>query len=290
MNALTGALTTIRRTPYQSLAALLMVTVTFFVGFRLAFILSGADLVLRYFETAPQVIAFFDLDAEAADIKALADQISKDASVTDVKLITQEQALADYAKEYDDSPLLLELVTADILPASIEVSASDPRTLTKLAETLSKTDHVDEVIFQQDIVDQLANWTSALRTAGMIDVVVLSFVSFLTITIVITMKAANKKYAVSVMRLIGASAWYNNKPFIVEGILYGVFGAILGWAATVAVLLYLTPTLTTFFIGMISFPVPMSFLLLQLGIGVAIGLVLGAFASSVAVNRFAHRS
>ncbi|MDA1079394.1 MAG: permease-like cell division protein FtsX [bacterium] len=290
MQAFANALTTMRRTPYQSLAALLMVAVTFFVGYRLSFVLSGAHLVLSHFESSPQVIAFFKLDTEKQEMEALAKSLANTAGVTDVRLITQEQALKDYAKEYDDSPLLLELVTADILPASIEVSANNVDTLSQLAEALKKEGPVDDVIFQQDIVEQLSAWTKALRIAGIVDVGILSFASFLTITIIITLKAANKKYSVTIMRLIGASNWYINRPFVVEGILYGVLGALIGWVAITAILLYLTPTLSTFFSGIITFPIPLTFLLLQLGAGVLIGAILGGFASFVATNRFAQRA
>lgn len=290
MQSFANALTTMRRTPYQSLAALLMVTVTFFVGYRLSFVLSGAHLVLSHFESSPQVIAFFKLDTDKQTMETLSKSLMDAPEVTDVRLITQEQALKDYAKEYDDSPLLLELVTADILPASIEVSANNVETLSKVAEELKKQSVIDDVVFQQDIVEQLSSWTKALRIAGLVDVGILSFASFLTITIIITLKAANKKYSVTIMRLIGASNWYINKPFIIEGILYGVLGALLGWVAITGILLYLTPTLSTFFSGIITFPIPFNFLLLQLGAGVLIGAMLGGFASFVATNRFAQRA
>ncbi|NCN82568.1 MAG: hypothetical protein GW947_01250 [Candidatus Pacebacteria bacterium] len=290
MQSFANALTTMRRTPYQSLAALLMVSVTFFVGYRLSFVLSGAHLVLSHFESSPQVIAFFKLDTDKQAMETLSKSLTSTENVSDVRLITQEQALKDYAKEYDDSPLLLELVTADILPASVEVSASNVETLTKLAEDLKKEKIIEDVVFQQDIVEQLSNWTKALRIAGLVDVGILSFASFLTITIIITLKAANKKYSVTIMRLIGASNWYINKPFIVEGILYGALGALLGWIAITVILLYLTPTLTTFFSGIIAFPIPLEFLLLQLGAGMLVGALLGGFASFVATNRFAARA
>ncbi|OGJ15817.1 MAG: hypothetical protein A2632_02590 [Candidatus Pacebacteria bacterium RIFCSPHIGHO2_01_FULL_46_16] len=290
MQSFTNALTTMRRTPYQSLAALLMVSVTFFVGYRLSFILAGAHLVLSHFETSPQVIAFFKLDTDKQAMEQLSQSLLKTTDVSEVRLITQEQALKDYAKEYGDSPLLLELVTADILPASVEVSAMSIDTLTKLAEQLKQEPSVDDVVFQQDIVEQLSSWTKALRIAGLVDVGVLSFASFLTITIIITLKATNKKYSVTIMRLIGASNWYINKPFVIEGILYGTLGALLGWMAITAILLYLTPTLSTFFSGIIAFPIPLSFLLIQLGSGMLIGAVLGGFASFVATNRFAQRA
>jgi cell division transport system permease protein len=61
MSALTTALIGMRRSPYQSLAAILLVTLTFFVGYSFSLFSLGSELVLRYFETQPQVIGFFQL-------------------------------------------------------------------------------------------------------------------------------------------------------------------------------------------------------------------------------------
>ena len=64
MKKLLDALVAIRRTPYQSLVAILMVTVTFFVGYIFSLFVVGTDTILKFFETRPQGIAFFYIYSE----------------------------------------------------------------------------------------------------------------------------------------------------------------------------------------------------------------------------------
>src|SRR3990167_1981684 len=136
MNSLTTALTNIRRSPYQSLAAILLLSLTFFVGYALSFFILGSEQVLRYFETRPQVIAFFELNTQADTINQLAQTLRTQTYVTNVTLITQEEALKNYQSANRDDPLLLELVTAQILPASLEVSGQTIEDLQKIKDFL----------------------------------------------------------------------------------------------------------------------------------------------------------
>lgn len=290
MRSLATALTTIRRTPYQALSTILLVSVTFLTAYAVSFLLIGAQLILQHFESRPQVIAFFELEAEEQSITTLADKLKQNPSVTEVTIVTQEQALKDYTELNQDSPLLLELVTADILPASLEVSATSLAALSGITDELKAAPEVEDVVYQEDLVNQLETWTNSIRVAGSIAVGVLAFISFLNITIVIAMKAASKKYAISVMRLVGASGWYVKKPFLVEGMIYGIFGSVIGWAVVQSAILYITPELNEFLAGIITFPIPLDFVLLQLTAGIAAGVFLGGFAGLVAVNRFVKRA
>lgn len=285
MNSLTTALVTIRRSPYQALASILLVTVTFFMAYAFSFLLLGADQVLRYFETRPQIIAFFELDASQEAISSLQQSMQGKTYVTDVKVVSKEEALELYKQENQEDPLLLELVTADILPASIEVSGSTIQDLAQIKADLESDPNVEEVIYQKDVIDSLNLWTNTLRSLGMGLIGVMALISFLTITVITMMKATGKKRAIQIMRMIGATPWYIRSPFILEGALYGIIGSVLGWLAAYAGLLYLTPWIKEF-IGEISvFPVPWQFLATQVGVGTAIGLMLGGLAGSAAVGR-----
>lgn len=285
MSSLTTALTAMRRSPYQTLAAILLVTLTFFVGYSFSLFTLGSELVLRYFETQPQVIGFFQLNAPAQDIENIATQMRDKPYVESVTVVSKEQALEQYRQENARDPLLLELVTAEILPASIEVRGRDVENLTQIKDDLSKVSTMDEVVYQSDLVQSLASWTSTIRWVGLISSILLTVISFLIIVIIIGMKVASKRPAITIMRIIGATRWFIRLPFMVEGMLYGLIGSLIGWGAMLVSLLYLTPWLTDFLGGIKLLPVPWQVLAIQIGIGTVAGMILGAFAGTVAVSR-----
>jgi len=289
MRPLVTALTTIRRSPYQALTSILMVSVTFFVAYSFSLLLMGAHMVLKHFETQPQIIAFFDVDTPESDIAEVQDQIKQKSYVKDVIFVSKEAALKIYQESNKDQPLLLELVTADILPASIEVSANDISDLPQVKKDLETFDSVDEVDFQENIISQLGHWTRNLRTIGLAAIVILATISFLIITIIIAMKAAAQKTAITIMRLIGATSGYVKAPFIVEGMVYGLAGALIGWLGTYGALMYLSPWIRDFLGSISVLPVPPNILALQLGAGVFAGMMMGGFAGLLAVSRFIRR-
>lgn len=289
MRALVAALTTIRRSPYQALTSILMVSVTFFVAYSFSLLLLGAHAVLEHFETQPQIIAFFEVDAPESDISRAKDTIEQKTYVEEVTVISKEEALKIYQESNKDQPLLLELVTADILPASIEVSAMDIADLPTIKTDLEALPSIDEVDFQENIISELSKWTGNLRLVGMAAVIVLALISFLIITIIIAMKAASQKTAISIMRLIGATGGYIKGPFMLEGMVYGFTGAVLGWGAMYAALLYLSPWINDFLGDITLLPVPWEVLGIQAGVGILTGLVLGGFAGLLAVSRFIKR-
>lgn len=285
MNPLQSALTQIRRSPFQSLTAVIITTVTLFVGYAFSMIALGTQEVLNYFETRPQVIGFFELDTSKSDIENIGKIFEEKNYVTQVKLITQEEALATYRQENQDDPLLLELVTADILPASIEVSADQISALSQIKTDLDGIPQIEEVVFQQDIIDSLSSWTKSVRYVGVAAIVVLSLTSFLIITALIGMKVSHQKRSIQIMKFLGAGSWFIRAPYFFEGIIYGLVGSVIGWLSMYATLLYLTPWLKGFLGTIDLLPIPFGVFALQLSAGTFLAMLLGGFAGMSAVKR-----
>jgi len=289
MNSITTALTAMRRSPYQTLAAVIMLSLTCFVAYAFSLLIIGTETVLTYFETRPQVIAFFELDTPTDNIQQLAEVMRQKPYVNEVSLVSKEQALELYKEDNQDDPLLLELVTADILPASIEVSGKTGGDLDQIERDLDQATDVEDVVFQKDVTESLTSWTESIRFIGIGSVALLGLTSFLIIMVIIGIKITAKKQAINIMRIIGATRWYIKGPFMVEGMLYGLMSSILGWSAMFGGLLYLTPWLQDFLGSVPLLPVPYSFLAMQLGIGTLIAMIVGAFAASTAAQRLIKR-
>jgi cell division transport system permease protein len=289
MNSLSSALTAMRRSPYQTLSAILLVTITFFVGYAFSLFSLGSEYILRYFETRPQVIAFFELNASTSQINTLAEQMRQQPYVENVSIVSKEQALELYRQDNAEDPLLLELVSADILPASIEVRGRTVDDLPTIKAELDGVEGIDEVVYQQDLVESLAGWTTSIRWLGIGSLSLLGVTSFLIIMVIIGMKVATKRPAITIMRIIGATRWYIRSPFLAEGVLYGLIGSLLGWGAMYVGLLYLTPWLKEFLGPIQLLPVRPEIFALQLGIGTLIAIFLGGFAAAVAVGRMIKR-
>lgn len=275
-----------RRSPYQALSAALIMTLTFFVISVFSILTILTVRMVDYFESRPQLTVFFNEGTEQSEIKNLMQKLEATGKTTKITYVSQEDALKIYKEQNKNDPILLDLVTADVLPASIEIQALEPVYLSDLAKTVTGEPSVNEVIYQKDIVDTLISWVKAFRIMGLSVIGVLVTVSFFVIVTIIGIKIAMRKEEIETMKLIGASNWFIRAPFLIEGMLYGMAGAFVGWSLCMILLLWATPILSSFLNGIPIFPIEPLILLEILGLQVGIASLLGMFSSFIAVLRY----
>ena len=284
-----------RRSPYQTLAAILTMFLTFLLGGAFALTTGTSLAILRYFEGKPQLTVFFMEKAGKPEADTLKITLEGTGKVASTKFVSKEDALAIYKEQNKNDPLLLEMVTADILPASLEVTATDPRFLSELEPVIKEADGVEEVIFQKDVVDALLSWTNAIRIIGGTFAGLLAFDSLLIIMTVIGLKIAMKKEEIEILKLIGATQWYIRKPFVIEGGIYGIVGAFFAWLIITILLLVFRPALLSF-LGAIPVihvllvnPASTTSLIALSGLLVVLcttGFLLGAIGSLITLARY----
>lgn len=275
-----------RRSPYQALAAVAIMMLTFLAVSVFTFLILGSSQIINFFESKPQVTAFFHDEAKQSDIDALTKQLKNSGKVATIKFVSKEDALKIYQQQNKSDPLLLDLVTADILPASLEISTYNIQDLPGVSDNLKKNPIVQEVVFQKDIVSTLTAWTNAIRILGVVLIAVLSGVSIFIMATIIGIKISQKREEIEVMQLIGATKWYISWPFIFEGIFYGILGTIIGWLLSSIALLWATPFLEEFLRGIPVLPVPWYVFVILLAGEWILATLLGLVASMMAVRRY----
>lgn len=276
----------VRRSPYQALAAIMIMTLTFLAISVFTFLIYGSSRVISFFESKPQVTAFFKDEAKQQDIDSLKQSLLQTGTVANVKFVSKDQALQLYKEQNKNDPLLLELVTADILPSSLEISTVRLEDLGPVSEALKASPIVSEVVYQKDVVSSLTKWSNALRQIGIGLITLLATVSIILMATIIGFKISQKREEIEIMRLLSATNWYIRWPFLMEGIFYGVIGAVIGWSIASGVLLYVTPFLATFLQGIPLLPVSPLLLIELLGIELFVAVLLGTFSSFLAVLRY----
>ncbi len=280
------AWTHIRRSPYQSAAAILTMSLTFFVASVFFLTAMGFQTVLKEFEKQPQITAFFSDAKSEEDIRFLDEKLKSTGKVENTVYVSKEEAFTIYQEQNKNDPLLLEMVTADILPASLEVSAVDPSDLQELAAIIDQEEGVEDVIYQKDVIDTLVAWTRGIRIVGVGLVSILLLVSLLVLLTVISMKIALKREEIEILRLLGATGWYIRWPFVLEGALYGLIASFFAWGASYASVLWATPYLHSFISNIPAFSFTPLFMLGLLGGMLGLGFLLGAVGSMMAIGRY----
>lgn len=280
----------IRRTPYQALAASMVMFLTFLTLSIFLFLASGSQQILRFYESKPQAIAFFKDGTTEANVSAIKNALNQTGKITKYKFVSKEEALQIYRDRNKNNPLLLELVTANILPASLEISTIAPEDLKLVADIVKKEPVVEEVIFPEDVVASLTSATQLIRVVGGSVTGFLIIFSTLIIVMLIGFKIRIKRDEIETMKLLGASAWFIRIPYITEGVIYALFGALLGWLVSLGIIWYFEPLLINY-LGEVAqqlFPLPLSLIFELLLVVVLLAAVVGGVGSLVAVRRYLH--
>ena len=276
----------IRRSPYQAISAGLIMSLTFFAITVFAILTILSIRFISYFESRPQLTVFFKDSATRADIDLLQKKLESTGKTSSINYVSKEEALKIYKEQNKSDPILLDLVTSDILPSSIEVQALQAQDLSSLAIIVKDSDKVEEVVFQKDIIDTLVSWTNALRRVGLAVIAILVTVSILMIVTIIGIKITLRRDEIEIMKLIGATNWFIRAPFLMEGAFYGLVGSLLGGVIAIGIFYSLVPSLESFLQGVAIFPLSPLILLELLLIEIIIACTLGAFASYLAVLRY----
>ena len=296
------ALKNIRRSPYQALAAVSMTGLTVFVVSLFALVSLASQLILTSFETKPQVIAYLADEHKPEEVNQLIGDLTTTGLVKQATYVSKDEALKIYKESVGNDPLLLGtvtdlgIITADVLPASVEITAKSPDNFPTLVSILERSKIVSstpngqkEIDFPQDVISELTAWTRAIRTAGLILATILSFNSVITIMIIISMKIASRRYEIGTMKLLGAKGAFIIKPYLIESVLYGAVGGVIGWLASYIALLYSTPFLAARLVGIIPLPVSPVIMLALLAVLVVSFSLLGLFSGLLAAVRFLKR-
>ncbi len=277
----------IRRSPLQSMAALIIVffTALLFIVFYL--VSSGLSKTLTYFETKPEITIFLKDGLSKDLVQSVQNDLSLYSDIREIRFISKEKALDIYQDQNKDNPLLLEMVTSDILPASFEVSANNPQTLEQIENDFkTRTDIVDELIYQKDVVANLLVWTQRIRLSALIFVSLFSLVSFLVIFTIIGMKITTRKDEIRISRLLGASRSFVKKPFILEGLFYGLVGSLLASLVVLPIAYLYKADVNNFFQPIDFINLNPTHILQIVAVSSFLSILLTYFASILSVKRY----
>lgn len=277
----------IRRSPFQSLTAIILMTQIFFLINSFLIISLGFSTVLKYFETKPEITIFLKDGLEKNIVENIQKELASYPDVKEVKFTSKDKALALYKEQNKDNPLLTEMVTSSILPASFEVSVNNANALETIYQNFStKKEVISDIIYQKNIIEQLLVWTNAIRNAGIIFISIFTITGAMVMSIVIGMKITNRKDEINISRLLGASRYYVKKPFLYEGLFYGIFGSILGFLFSFILLFAYKQKINSFFNPIIFISPTLDVYFVFLILEIFLGSIIGYIASWLGVRRY----
>ena len=281
----------IKKEKFLSLSNILVMIVTFLILGLFIILIVVSQTAVRYLESQAQVTVFFKDDFSQDSILSLRDKYSADPRIATINYVSKEDAFKIFSEINKDEPVLLESISENILPASLEIKAKNIKNLSPISEEFSSIDGVEDIRFFKDVIEKFKFWSRVLYIGGFILLGIFIFISYSVVFYTLKSTINIKGVELSILKLVGASDSYVKKPFVYQGMVFGlvssgIAGILIIILSIIAfnagfmkngVLLGLVYGIT---INPILFAVILCFLLMLFG-----GL-LGYFGSLVAVKKY----
>lgn len=164
-----------------------------------------------------------------ADLKAL-------PQVQRLYYVSQQEAYQQFKQEFARDPKFVQLVTPGEIPDSFQVKLKNTQAdYPIVAGTVQGRPGVDQVVNDASILSKFYALLDGARNAVVIVAIILIIAAVLLVANTIRLSAFNRRRETSIMRLVGASNFYVQLPFLVEGVIAGLFGWLISAALLVAV-------------------------------------------------------
>ena len=228
------------RSGFLSFSAIVVITLSLTIFGSLIFGSAFGRALLKEVKNKVDINVYFVLDSQETDILSLKKVIENLPEVEKIEYISREKALADFRDKWKDNTLILQgldEIGTNPFPAVINIKAKEPSQYAGIASFLDSKSSlskegvsiVEKVNYNQNkiIIDRLGRIIPAVEKTGsilaIIFIIVAIIITFNTIRLIIF----TAKDEISVMKLVGASNLFIRGPFVISGIMYGVFSGVL---------------------------------------------------------------
>ena len=187
--------------------------------------------------------AYIDNSATVRQVNNLNDRLKElqtSGQVRSFEYVSKEEALEDIRQRVD--PSVLEELPANPLPASFEIKPDDPENADEIIAAIENhpaLDKADPISYGKETADKVIRAANIIQWSGLALIIVLMIASILQIANTIRLSIFARRREVEVMKLVGGTNWFIRWPFMIEGVICGLVGALVSvlllWAVKVGV-------------------------------------------------------
>lgn len=213
----------------------LTMTIAMIITTAISLGLFGAGLLIAheigqmkqiYFDKV-EVSVYLNDDITADQRAELQQQLTQTPEVTGVNYLDKKQAYDRFKKLFEAQPELVSAVGPTDLPASFQVKLRNAEQFDLISQQFNSAPGVQQVQAQSDLLNRLFGLLNGLRNATIALAVIQALAALLLISNTIQVAAFTRRTETGIMRLVGASRWYTQLPFLLEAAVAGLIGALL---------------------------------------------------------------
>lgn len=279
------ALTGLRRNVLVVFAAIIAVFVSLFLAFGAVVLNEIVRTSTIQWQEGVEILVFLRDDIGVQAQADLQNEVQGWEEVEAVRYVSKAEAYQEFQEMFAAQPALVDEVDPSVLPASFRITLEDPEQYAAVSDRLVGVPGVYKVKTAAESIDRLLGLTRILNTFTLGLGGLLGAAAIVLIANTIRMAIYARREEVGIMKLVGASNWFIRIPFLLEGMIEGLVGAMLAvglvWLGHETLLRQLSDTQ-----AIVNFVVPLEFLLRWGVLVLAFGALAGVLGSAIALRRF----
>lgn len=259
------------------------------LGVVLILILSINNLVLEVKTKFDEIQVYLEDDLTEERLDVLEKSIKEIEGVLTVIFRSRDQGLEIMKEQLKEDSYVLEgLENDNPLQDSYIINLNDIKYAESVVAVLKSTKGIEDVKYYKDIIDKLIIFANYIRFGGIIVIGILVLVSIFIISNTIKITVASRRREINIMKYVGATNGYIRGPFIIEGILFGLIGAVMSILIINYGYEYFFQSVSDkLYVLFTVYLVPPSLLVKDIAIiFTSIGVGIGALGSIVSLKRF----
>jgi cell division transport system permease protein len=276
--------TNLRRNFFITMAAVLVVVVSMYLVGAVFVASFAVDRALTLQTKKVEVAVFLKRDVTPDARDAIQRQLLAMPEVATVEYESKAEAYETFKRLFRDEPDIVENTTVDALPESFRVKLKDPNDFAVVRDRLQGAAGIDQIQDERKFLSRLLAVVRDIRLLGIAIVVLLIIAAAVLIATTIRMAIFARRREIAIMKLVGATNWFIRIPFMLEGVIQGMAGAVLAILLLIATRPLYTNLLKSF--KFLNLTVTYGEIVLNSAWVLAFGILIGAIGSLLGLRRF----
>lgn len=197
------------------------------------------DDMQQFYYAKVEVSIFLKTEITDAERQSIQSALEDDGLVSHYTYESKEQAYNRFKQMYQTAPDLVAATKPDALPASFRLRLKDPKQFKQISTKYKQRPGVDEIVDQQELLKKIFDILGSLQLIALAAAVIQGIAALLLVANTIQVAAYSKRREVAVMKLVGASNWFIQMPFVLEAVFAGFIGALLAFGMLCLIQLFL---------------------------------------------------
>ena len=189
------------------------------------------DQMKAFYYSEVQVSIFLSNTVTQDQRDELRDELEADPLVKSVFYESRHDAYVKFSQNFAEAPDLVRSTKEDALPESFRVKLKDVTQFQAIYEKYHDKTYIDDIVDQRKLVAKLFDIVGAVQNIALVVAIVQGVAALLLVANTIQVAAYSKRREVAVMKLVGASNWFIQAPFVLEAVFAGLIGAVIAFVA-----------------------------------------------------------